>query len=202
MSLTLLLTACGNTTALNCSVRKSADDSYDAASAVSLNIGSGDEVAQSFQVRSTAIAENHTTLTVSSVELMLEPIGEVSGNLFFSIQTDSGGAPSGTELSANANATVSITTNLTRGAEFYTFTLQTATELSPNVTYWLRLKAIYPVSTTQYVKWYADPAADVYDASNEGYSMKSNGASPPVFTSLGGDLDFLFRIGCTAVTSS
>lgn len=124
---------------------------------------SGASVAQAFQVvqanpspTASGTSTSLTSSTPSYAQLMLASAGSFSVNsasLTVTIESDNNGSPSGTALFTSAAVDVS---SLSSSAALTRFSFSGASGgLTVNQTYWLRLKASFPASETNYVIWSA-----------------------------------------------
>lgn len=105
--------------------------------------------------------------TVIAVTLKLRRTGSFPSNsehtVSLSIETDSSDHPSGTRVESHTPATL-LVRNIGTTAASYNFVLPVRISLSANTTYWIRLTASYPASTSNYIVWYGN------DSSTNGYS--------------------------------
>ncbi len=147
----------------------------------------GSELAQSFVATITA--------QVTTVSVKLTQNGTLGSNdlITLSLQGDSSGNPSGTDL---ASSEVLVRT-MGSTARLVTFTLGSAVSLTQGTTYWIRLSPSYGTSAANHVKWSAQ------DGSDSGFSTYDDGVLKQSTTGGGwgsGDFgtkrDAIFRVGC------
>jgi hypothetical protein len=110
-----------------------------------------DKLGQSFQVAAS---------TCDLVKLRLRKFGSPTGTMTLRIETNSGSAPSGTLVDANATITVAESG---LGTSFADVTFDfTNFSLSASTTYWLVLSTDRTASATNYVVWAVDASSPGY----------------------------------------
>jgi hypothetical protein len=121
------------------------------------------KLAQSFQVTTAGLLD--------AIEAQLRKIASPTGYEWFTIEADSGGAPSGTPLGTSEKIDVS-TLQTTAGAAFQTVRFPTPVSLATGTTYWLVLQGDFTISGVNYTDWvgsttnvYASGSAARYDGS-------------------------------------
>jgi len=114
---------------------------------------SNDKLAQSFEISSGN--------TVETIKLWLKKVGSPTGNLTLTIETDSGGDPSGTPVTNGTSHTVAAST-LSTAYGWIEFTFATNPTLSGTTTYWLVLSTSDSADEFNYVTWGADDSVPSY----------------------------------------
>lgn len=108
-------------------------------------------VAQGFQTINSGIP------TVFGVRVI--KVGSPTGNLWFTIETDSGGVPSGVVLATTAKVDVSI---LPTSSKSLAFPFETVSQLSAATQYHVVAHGDWAVSASNYVGWRMDGSAGAY----------------------------------------
>ena len=142
--------------------------------------GFGNSLAQSFE------ATSDDTLT--TVKLALARTGNPNGNIVVSIQADSGGLPSGTDLSS-ATAT-EASADISATESFVSFTLSSPVSVSDGTTYWIIAKATYGNSDTANINWRGF-STDAYAGGDAGRKTLAG-----TFELDTAPLDYAFQVGC------
>ncbi len=153
----------------------------------------GDELAQSF-----LISDNKT---ISNVFLKLQRIGFSATSpkgykMVLRIETNAAAIPSGTLVNSTSNEEASINLeDMNADSRSYTFSFSSGISLTKNTLYWMRLRATYPASKQDYVKWSAFQGNNGY---SDGKAIYETGVSNNWSTQNIGDLmDFVFELGCS-----
>ena len=97
----------------------------------------------------------NTSNTVTKVRLWLKKTGAPTGNITISIETDSGGVPSGTSVSNGDSSNVDVTTLATTYG-WIVFKFATNPTLTAGTQYHIVLKSSFSISNSAYVNWGAD----------------------------------------------
>lgn len=121
------------------------------------------------------------------VDVKLRKQGSPTGNYWFTIESNSGGVPSGTALGTSQSYDVAL---LQSTAGYVRITFRTPPNLTAGVQYHLVLQADYTISATNYLTWRADTTAATY---TNGSKAAYNGTTWTADT----DDDFLFNIYIT-----
>jgi hypothetical protein len=153
----------------------------------------GSSVAQQFLVTSAG------TATTATVALMRTgTFATKAHTLTATIEANSNGVPSGVALATSNGIDVAIIGGTTLSSN--TFTFQTGIALTASQVYWLRIKASYPVNTTNYISWAAKDGLPGYTNSTTGASLGAvvETAISNTFSasSIGTNRFMLFKIGC------
>ena len=103
----------------------------------------------------------NTSSTVTKVRLWLKKVGTPAGTdtITLEIQSDSSGVPSGAEVTNGVSTAVDIsdiTTLVTTGYSWVTFTFATAPSLTAGTQYHLALQGAFDIDGTNYILWGAD----------------------------------------------
>jgi len=139
------------------------------------------------------IAQKFVAVTAGPVEFVdvkLLKTGTPSGNYWFTLETNNGGAPSGTVLATSDayDASRLITT-----AQWVRIPFRTPASLSAAATYHLVLQGDYTVSATNYIMWRMDGSAGTYANGNKLLYDSNAGGTWTAYT----DDDMMFRIYVT-----
>jgi hypothetical protein len=102
-----------------------------------------------------------TSSTVTSIRLWLKKTGAPTGNITISIETDSGGVPSGTSVTNGDSANFDVTT-LTTSYGWAKFTFATNPTLVAGTQYHIVLKSSFSISSSNYVNWGVDNYDVIY----------------------------------------
>ncbi|MCM2323562.1 MAG: hypothetical protein NDJ90_09915 [Oligoflexia bacterium] len=156
--LLFLATACGPGSGSNFGVASFVNENTEGTVGIGNAQSGGDKgnsVAQSFRLTEAA--------DVRSVSVKLERRGTLADyqSLTLSLDTSATGGeyPAGTPLSPSATAILKVT-DIT-DPRYYRFVFPSAVALGANTTYWIRLKASYQISSSNYIAWrgyQGDPA--------------------------------------------
>lgn len=101
--------------------------------------------------------------SVKQIRLWLKKTGAPTGNITISIETDSGGVPSGSSVSNGDSTNVDVTT-LTTSYGWIVFTLSSNPTLVAGTQYHIVLKSSFSISGSNYVNWGADNYDVVYNS--------------------------------------
>ena len=144
-------------------------------------VAGGDELGQTFKVTEKT--------TVNTVQVYLKKVGTISATetLTAEIWDQTAGGLPNTLLTSGSVALSAITT--TGG---YVSITVTSKELTAGSSYWLRLRASYSASNSNYVKWFK--TSGTLDAYTDGQAYAET-STVNNFLSLGNNQDFTFRIG-------
>ena len=121
-----------------------------------------DKIAQSFQPG--------TSGPVSFIDVLLLRAGSVSGNIWWTIEADSGGSPSGTPLATSDKLDASV---VSTANQWVRQVFRNPATLTASTTYWLVMQGDYSRSDTVYLAWagkiaggYAGGSPKIMNSSN------------------------------------
>jgi hypothetical protein len=196
--LVVLCSACGsiNPSAAQCSLASFLTlPTQDRELAIRSTSFGGVSVAQSFIPTSAGSA--------ASATVFLKRYGSFSSGLYYLTATLEGNqvtgstsVPDNIPLATSTRIDVSAVSSNSPG--YYTFTFSSSASLNADQTYWLRIRASYPLSDTHYVSWMAYDGPNGYLVNSTSLNSVYELSQPNTFSNalIGEARYLLFSIGC------
>lgn len=189
----VVLEARGETNVFDCNTQSNSSESLRSA-------GAQTKLAQSFKV---SVAG-----PLDAVAVQIRKIASPVGFEWFTIEADSGGAPSGTPLATSERIDVS-TLQTTAVAAFQTVRFPVPVSLATATTYWLVLQGDFTISGVNYTDWvgsttdvYADGSAKRYDGAAWSAASGPLDFGPRGYISLAHSTDSAYGVETLASDSS